>query len=151
MYTHTHTHTQASHAPSSATSSILPSLAITAKVILREKNLTPYFPDPYCLVVTIPEEQELKCLHCWSRVMSCPGSPLTWLSSIHSSAGWLLCCPPPHSTPIQRGASHGVFFSSLFPYTHTHTHTLPLPREHHLPDVLTTVAHRANTNIYKVH
>lgn len=38
----------------------LPSWSFTAKVILGKKNLTPCFPGPYCLAVTIPEELEVK-------------------------------------------------------------------------------------------
>lgn len=57
MVKHTHTILDAPAAP---VSSLLPSLAFTAKVILGEKNLTPRFPGPYCLAVTIPEEGEVK-------------------------------------------------------------------------------------------
>ena len=128
MRTHTHTHTRTHSSmlwPLHFFASLLPSLAFTAKAILREKNLTPRFPGPCCLAVTIPEEREVGCLCCWWAVMSWPGFP--------TSRSWgLRFCSPPH--PVRGGASHRVFFSSNLSstlththiHTHTHTHTASL-------------------------
>ena len=136
--------------------SMLPSLAFTAKAILRGKNLTACFPGPCCLAVMIPEEREVGCLCCWWAVMSCPGFPMSRV--LIPPRSWGLRFYHPAHTPSGEGPptkcfSHLTSPPPTPPTPCTHTASLsrgPLPSclpyrgapfSHHRPQTHVCKAH----------
>ena len=153
MRTHRHTHSSMPW-PLHFAASMLPSLAFTAKAILREKNLTAHFSRPLLSGGDDPrgEGGGTSLLLVGGDVMS----RFPHVQGPHPSPVLEAEILPPRPHPIRGGASHRVFFSSNLSTHHpspTHTVSLsPGPLPSCLPYRGAPFSHhRPQTHVCKVH
>ena len=153
MRTHRHTHSSMPW-PLHFAASMLPSLAFTAKAILREKNLTAHFSRPLLSGGDDPrgEGGGTSLLLVGGDVMS----RFPHVQGPHPSPVLEAEILPPRPHPIRGGASHRVFFSSNLSTHHPsppHTVSLsPGPLPSCLPYRGAPFSHhRPQTHVCKVH